>query len=788
MQLRTKILSVLLLAAAFNSTALNLGRVRGAALVGQPLDLTIQAQLAPDESASSLCVEADVFHADTRQDSNRVRVSVEAGQQQTANIRVTSSSPIDEPVVTIYLKAGCNQKITRRYVMLADVPTEAAPPAPQMLPLVTAPAAVAPNAGAAPAPAALPPADAGSAGQGSPAVVATPASPAARLPAPVQKRVTTPVKPRPAAVKKPVEKAIPKPVEKAAEKAAEKPGAAAKVEPTPKPVAPKDEKSAAAKEAAPAKTKIDEKMAAGREAGQSRLKLDPLVSLAERVASLETTQTAPSAEALRDAQKVRALEDSVKTLVALAAKNETNMLEMRNQLQKAESERVPMAWLYVLGGLLLACFGALAYLLARRRSRSGDDGDDWWSGSRSAASGGSAAAPSATTVAPSVHGGLQDGAPSTVAVQNLQAKTGASHKPVLRDDPESEMDVSLVEMSESNFDNLMQSGQSHSALRRGPLPPAPDNSMATRAQPMELTRSINSEQIFDIRQQADFFVSLGQTDQAVRILENRINESGESSPLLYLDLLKIFHSLGLKQDYHQFREDFNLLFNSRVPEFSAYKEEGRSLEDYPHVLAHITALWSTPKAQMVIEASIFRDPMDDKSKPFDLAAFRDLLLLHAVGQSNARGDSGVSGLAPLSTVPVSPQRTTSISAKLGGAIAVDIPLESPVSVMPPVPEGDLDLDLSDLVLPEASPKGAAASKGVAVSQLKASAPLTEEDTEFPKLISTPLATPLTATVPVTPAKKSGPQVQAIEDNNFLDFDKHPTMKYTLPSKKDADKP
>ena len=190
-------------------------------------------------------------------------------------------------------------------------------------------------------------------------------------------------------------------------------------------------------------------------------------------------------------------------------------------------------------------------------------------------------------------------------------------------------------MDESNFDRLVASREAHSALRKGPLPPATEISRAPGLQ-MEQPRSINSEALFDIRQQAEFFVSLGQTDQAVRILENRIIENGESSPLIYLDLLKILHTVGLESDFHQFREDFNLLFNCKVPEFSAFNDEGKSLDDYPHVLAHITALWATPKALMVIEASIFRDPWDDKSPPFEMAAFRDLLLLHAIAQFKVR--------------------------------------------------------------------------------------------------------------------------------------------------------
>ena len=761
-----------------NASALTIGRMRGAALVGQPLDVTIQAQLSGDETPGALCAEADVFHADARQDASRVRVAVEGATSQTANIRVMSSTPVDEPVVTVYLKVGCNQKITRRFVMLADVPTEPAAAAPS-LPVVAAPAQATPLA-TLPATSASPAAAAGVApapqdsGSNLPSAQAAPATPPPRAPAQMAKRPPAAAKPRPVVVKKATPK--PAPVAKAAPK----------MEPkvAPPPPQKKEEQAAVPKDAASAasaKAKVEEKPPAA-EAGQSRLKLDPMITLAERVTTLEATASAanaPSAEAAaNDAKRVQTLEESVKTLVALAAKNEASMLDMRTRLQRAESERsgVPMAWLYGMGGLLLACLAGLAYLLFRQNTRiAAPERDDWWSASKGAPISRTADR-AAVTMPPSGHGALNDGfAPgATVPVAPSQARPSA--RPVMRDDPD--VDVSLVEMSESNFDNLMRSGNAHGALRRGPLPPSAE-APATRSQPMEVTRSINSEQIFDIRQQADFFVSLGQTDQAVRILENRINASGESSPLLYLDLLKIFHSLGLKQDYHQFREDFNLLFNSRVPEFASYASEGRSLEEYPQVLAHITALWPTPKAQMVIEASIFRDPLDGKSKPFELAAFRDLLLLHAIAQSNARGDTGISGLAPLSTVPVSPQRAGSAAGShsldvdiSGPAVsvakiaAVDIAIDGANSVMPPLPPAgaDLDLDLSDLV-------GAGAKSTITRES--------EDATEYPNLLPD-------APVPaLPPLKKADKPVQAIEDNHYLDFDRNPTMRYTLPKSKDS---
>lgn len=659
MELRNKFFGLVLLGAAVHSSAMTLGRVRGVAVIGRPLDLAVQVQLDPEENASSLCVDADVFHADTRQEGSRVRVTVEPTQQsQSPNIRVVSSAPVDEPMVTIYLRAGCTQKITRRYVLLADYPSDtvvstAAP----SLPVLTAPRV--PQQ--APADAAAASTDSGSNWN--------------NLADPANKPQVTPPPPKP--VSKPAARVVPavaKPKPVAAEKPAVKPQEAAK------PAEPKP--------AAPAKEATEEKHAAGRTAGQSRLKLDPLVMLAERVASLESSSSVPAVELQRDSQKMESLESSVKALLALAAKNEASMLDMKVRLQKAESERIPSEWVYglfaLLVALLVACLGALAFMWTRMRSNAkGIARDEWWSGSRGAPL--APAGAGAQNASQFASEGVMD--PNrTVAVR--RKPTGAGEL----DDPTSEMDVSLVEMSESNFDKLMQSGQSHTALRRGPLPP-PVPVPQTQVQPIDSVRAINSEQLFDVRQQAEFFVSLGQTDQAVRILENRISDNGESSPLIYLDLLKIFYTLGLKTDFHQFREDFNLLFNGRVPEFAHFKDEGKGLEEYPHLLAHITALWSRPNVLKVIEASIFRDPLDDKSPPFDLAAFRDLLLLHAIAQTNFNPDAVLSRPMPLTVAPV--QTNDSLKTQAGFAR---------VAPAAPAPDStELDLDLSDLEFSSPSP-------------------------------------------------------------------------------------
>ena len=105
----------------------------------------------------------------------------------------------------------------------------------------------------------------------------------------------------------------------------------------------------------------------------------------------------------------------------------------------------------------------------------------------------------------------------------------------------------------------------------------------------------------------------------------------------------------MKSDFRQYREDFNLLFNSRIPEFALFKQEGRGLEAYPDVLADISVLWSSPQVLQILEACIFHNSWDDKGQAFDLAAFRELLLLYGIALSEHEGSvrvvrSGFGGL------------------------------------------------------------------------------------------------------------------------------------------------
>lgn len=600
MEHRANIVGVALLCVAFSSEALTLGRIRGAALVGKPLDMVVPVQLDAGEDAASLCFDAEVFHADTRQDTRRVRVVVEAtGQPQTANVRVMSSALVDEPVVTVYLRTGCGQKTTRRYVLLADLPSEVVAPASRL------------------------------ASQAEP----TPKAKTVREPRPAT---------RPETVNKRVE------------------GKTAVV--------------------APKRAPTEVKTPTGRPTGQSRLKLDPLELLSDRVANLDSFMTFDAPEdALRNTQKIQSLEVAVKAGLALAAKNEASLVDLKARLQKAESERFPSGLLYGLIALVLACLAAVAFLWHRQRRVPADD-DAWWNGAT--------ATPASVPTEPSPEPLIPHKDEELVSKKTSPPALIAS----LNDDgPESESGVNLMEMSDSIFDNLMQSDAEASENR--PRPSLPTPAPAAQTKPV---CNLNSEALLDIRQQAEFFVSLGQTDRAVRILKQQIEESKEPNPFVYLDLLSIFHSLSMKTEFQQVRADFNLWFNGQVPEFALFKEEGKGLDADPDVMSRITALWATPKVLEVIEACIFHDPREVKRPSFDLAAFRDLLLLHAVAQSGLL-------LPPLEGAQPKADASTSAAAQASAPLNF-----ADLSALANPPPHLLDLDLSDLAVegPAAAPLSA----------------------------------------------------------------------------------
>lgn len=618
MKLRSKISTFALLCVALGSQALTLGPVQGTAVLGQALDVLVQVQMDAGEDPA-LCFEAEVFHADARQDGGKVRTVVEKqAQGRTATVRIVSASLVDEPVVAINLRSTCGPKLSRRFVLFADLP-EGALASP--LPVAAAPT---------PAPA--------TSGPVKPAVKTT--APA-RLPR---------AKPKLSLASEPVA------------------------------VLPVEPKSAATKRSvAPApKAETTGKLPSGRVVGAARLKLDPLDVLSDRIANLDSFMSfAPSEDALANIQKVKTLEAEVKALRDSALKNERALAEFRSRLQQAEAQRSSGELVYLLAGVVVCCLLA-AFWLWRRQRHGLAGAQNWWS------DGVTGQPPEADRLAP---------APVVAPVSHSERQSlehGLAYG----------MEAQAVDLTDSMFSKLMQ-----------PDAMGQSTSKAASLQPhAKLARSLNSDEILALRAKAQDCVVAGKPERAAALLKQQISEGDEPNPFVYLDLLTLFHAMNLQTDFQQCAQDFNLLFNGKVPEFAFFKDEGKSLESYPEVLARITEHWPTLKVLEVIEACVFRDPWAGSSEPFDLAAMHDLMMLHGVAQSLVlaeipQGEAAAS--AHSAVAEARPSQHAGLDFDYADSVASSFPALSKSALAdlfghPVEPHAtvdidlDLDLNLSDL--------------------------------------------------------------------------------------------
>jgi hypothetical protein len=100
----------------------SLGTPTAEVLLGRPLEISVPARFASADSGDE-CVHADVFYGETRVKANQVRATV-MGPDQQRRIHIEADTPVDEPVVTVSLRVGCRNTVTRNYTLLPEYPSE----------------------------------------------------------------------------------------------------------------------------------------------------------------------------------------------------------------------------------------------------------------------------------------------------------------------------------------------------------------------------------------------------------------------------------------------------------------------------------------------------------------------------------------------------------------------------------------------------------------------------------------------------------------------------------------
>jgi hypothetical protein len=718
---RIWMLGAVLLVSASTAAALSLGRARGAVLLGRSLDLSIQTTLEAQEPLPEAnCFAVDVFYGDTRISPSAVSIAAERVAGGEARIRVRASVAVDEPVVTLYVRSGCGASVARRYVLLADTLTEAEPPAlgtpaplaPAQVPRIAAPAvptspAFTGNASAA-----------AGAQQSS---VLTPEERAAR-----QARAVLRAEQRQTQR------------EQRAQQRQARREQAAQAKST-----DSELRTSVLRDSGPIKKGgprlqvdlLDLASISPSLRGSVELSTEPSTDPAVRSQALALWRSlsASPEDALLEVQRVDALQAQMRTAQEQSKRQAQDIASLNTKLQESEKARYINPLTIALGLLTLLALAACAWMWRRNSSAS----KPWWGNQ-------SAKAPqdeshlwehlgTGTSSAPLSPPSAASPAASKTSTFGASVQSAANSK---RDTPEPRFSQraespdfapssSPIGLSTAKIQPLaksMPAGRGGSMGRVDNTPPPAfmlsKNDKPSRSSGFGNTdfaasgfttpRVVAAEELFDIQEQADFFMSLGQPDQAIEVLKNHISDNVETSALAFMDLFDIYHRTGAEKEYNELREEFNRVFNAQVPNFSNHGSKARGLEDYPEALKSIQQYWPGPQVLEVIEESIFRQP-DAQTQPFDMLAYRELMLLYALAKELGKPGANfapVQAIAPISASAV--MQLDSMQDSLQGDLGVDLSLDddalqsaihadSTVPLPTSNPAADsLDFDLSDM--------------------------------------------------------------------------------------------
>ena len=129
--------------------AVGFGKLPDTTTLGQPLELKIPLRVDAGEDLRPECLNGEVHFADNLQQPGTTSLRLDPAEPSATErvLRLSTSTRVDEPVVTVQITVGCASKVTRRFTLFADppmlAPAEAAAPAAAAVPPPPAPAAVA---------------------------------------------------------------------------------------------------------------------------------------------------------------------------------------------------------------------------------------------------------------------------------------------------------------------------------------------------------------------------------------------------------------------------------------------------------------------------------------------------------------------------------------------------------------------------------------------------------------------------------------------------------------------
>lgn len=162
------------------------------------------------------------------------------------------------------------------------------------------------------------------------------------------------------------------------------------------------------------------------------------------------------------------------------------------------------------------------------------------------------------------------------------------------------------------------------ATGRRPAPPPVTQVPVTGPPPVDDTIS-DAELSLEL---ADVMVSMGLEGGAVQTLEGHIRQHPRHALFHWLKLLEVYRRFGQQEEFERAARELQQHFNIAPPTWqpTAAGPGAPSLEDYPHISAHLQELWRQPSCAEYLN-HLLEDNRDGSRTGFPSVVVDEILLL-----------------------------------------------------------------------------------------------------------------------------------------------------------------
>ncbi|MDD5403764.1 MAG: hypothetical protein PHZ14_04410 [Sulfuricella sp.] len=150
--------------------------------------------------------------------------------------------------------------------------------------------------------------------------------------------------------------------------------------------------------------------------------------------------------------------------------------------------------------------------------------------------------------------------------------------------------------------------------------------------PLDQDTTVTVDELSSVEEEADVFLLLGRMDMAIGVLRHHVEANDDAPAHVWIRLLDILHSEGLRQEFEKLAGEISGRFNVALPTWedaNIRSSELTGLERFPHLFARITACWSSPECLDYLRG-LLQDNRNGERAGFHVEAFRDILTLIGV--------------------------------------------------------------------------------------------------------------------------------------------------------------